>query len=44
MEIFDISGTNKYSAKHLRERLQYYKEAQYPHSIIDVKDWENTAG
>ena len=44
VEIFDISGTNKYSAKHLRERLQYYKEAQYPHSIIDVKDWENTAG
>lgn len=44
VEIYDISGSNKYSAKHLRERLAYYKEAQYPHTVIDVKDWENTAG
>lgn len=44
VEIYDMSGSNKYSAKHLRERLAYYKEVQYPHSIIEVKDWNNNVG
>lgn len=44
VEIYDISGSNKYSAKHLRERIVYYKEALYPYTQIDVKDWENGAG
>lgn len=39
VEIYDISGTNKYSAKHLRERIQYYKEVQYPYEIVEIKDW-----
>lgn len=39
VEIFDISGTNKYSAKHLRERVLYYKEVQYPYDIIEISDW-----
>lgn len=41
VEIYDVSGSNKYSAKHLRERILYYKEVQYPYSIIDVKEWKN---
>lgn len=41
VEIFDISGSNKYSAKHSRERIAYYKEVQYPYSVIDVPDWQN---
>lgn len=44
VEIYDISGSNKFSAKHLRERISYYKEVMYPHSIIDVKDWNTQAG
>ena len=41
VEIIDISSSTKYSAKHLRERLVYYKEAKYPHNVIEVKDWQN---
>lgn len=41
VEIYDISGSNKYSAKHSRERIAYYKEVQYPYSVIDVPDWQN---
>lgn len=44
VEIYDVSGSNKYSAKHLRERLAYYKEVQYPHTILEVKDWNNNVG
>lgn len=40
VEIYDISGSNKFSAKHARERQTYYKEVEYPFQIIDVKDWE----
>lgn len=41
VEIFDISGSNKYSAKHSRERIAYYKEVQYPYSVVEVADWQN---
>lgn len=41
VEIYDISGSNKYSAKHSRERIAYYKEVEYPYTKIDVKDWQN---
>lgn len=44
VEIYDLSGSNKFSAKHLRERITYYKEVQYPHTIIEVNDWQNKAG
>lgn len=40
VEIYDICGSNKYSAKHMRERIQYYKEAQYPYEETVIKDWE----
>lgn len=39
VEIYDISGTNKFSSRHFRERLQYYKEVEYPHNEIKL-DWE----
>ena len=41
VEIYDICGTNKYSAKHMRERIKYYTEAEYPHEITKINDWEN---
>jgi len=41
VEIFDISGSNKYSAKHQRERIAYYNEVQYPYEQTIVSDWEN---
>ena len=41
VEIYDISGSNKYSAKHMRERVAYYKEVQYPYEEIIVDDWQN---
>ena len=31
--ISDISSDLKYSRKHMRERIKYYKEAQYPHKL-----------
>lgn len=40
VEIYDICGSNKYSAKHSRERIAYYKEVQYPYEETVVKDWE----
>ena len=44
VEIYDISGSNKFSARHHRERIAYYKEVQYPYNIIEVKDWTNNMG
>lgn len=41
VEIYDISGFNKFSAKHSRERMSYYKEVQYPYQELIVDDWEN---
>lgn len=41
VEIYDISGSNKYSAKHMRERIAYYKEVEYPYQELIVSDWEN---
>ena len=40
VEIYDICGSNKYSAKHSRERIAYYKEVQYPYVEMIVEDWE----
>jgi len=39
--IFDICGSNKYSAKHMRERIKFYNEAEYPHTTTKINDWEN---
>lgn len=41
VEIYDISGSNKYSAKHMRERIAYYNEVQYPYVEMIVDDWQN---
>lgn len=41
VEIYDICGTNKYTARHSNERIKYYKEVEYPYNITTVKDWEN---
>lgn len=41
VEIYDISGSNKYSAKHSRERIAYYKEVEYPYNQVVVEDWQN---
>ena len=39
--IYDICGTNKYSSKHVLERLRYYKEARYPYTRLKITDWQN---
>lgn len=31
VEIYDISSTLKFSARHLRQRIQYYVDAEYPY-------------
>ncbi len=41
VEIYDICGTNKYTARHSNERIKYYKEVQYPYNVVKVDDWEN---
>ena len=41
VQIFDICGTNKYSAKHMRERKKYYTDAKYPFEHTKVDDWED---
>ena len=40
VQIFDICGQNKYSARHLRERKKFYADAQYPFEHIKINDWE----
>lgn len=39
--IYDFCSTNKYSTKHLKERVQFYNEAKYPVEILKIKDWSN---
>lgn len=38
--IFDITSTTKYASQHHKQRLRYYKEAQYPYDIINIKTWK----
>lgn len=40
VQIWDIAGTNKYTARHVRERLNFYREAEYPFERLKIKDWE----
>lgn len=54
--IFDISSDSKYSKKHLKERVGFYDEMEYPHDLVkgeydkclkgikDILDKENTNG
>lgn len=37
VNVFDIGANTKYSSKHLRDRIAYYKEAKYPHSLHKFK-------
>ena len=41
VQIWDLAGTNKYSARHVRERLTYYTEAEYPFERMKITDWED---
>lgn len=41
VQIWDLAGTNKYSARHVRERLSYYTEAEYPFERLKITDWED---
>lgn len=41
VDIYDISGFNKFSANHSRERMSFYKEVQYPYQELIVDKWEN---
>jgi hypothetical protein len=36
VEIYDVSSKCKYSQKHLKARIEFYKEAEYPHSMTKV--------
>lgn len=42
VQIWDMAGTNKYTARHVRERLKFYQEAEYPFDRLKVTDWEST--
>lgn len=44
VQIWDMAGTNKYSARHVRERLGFYNEAQYPFERLKITDWEDGIG
>lgn len=37
VKVVDICSDLKYSNKHMRERMKYYKEAKYPHSHKKIK-------
>lgn len=39
VEIFDVYSSSKYSSKHSKERIKYYKEAEYPYEILKVNEW-----
>lgn len=36
VSIYDISSSTKYSKKHLKERIKYYIEAQYPYTVYKI--------
>lgn len=36
VDIWDISSTLKFSRRHLNKRREYYREAQYPHSVKKI--------
>lgn len=40
VQIYDLAGTNKYTARHVRERLKFYQEAEYPFDRLKITDWE----
>lgn len=41
VQIWDLAGTNKYTARHVLERIKFYKEAEYPYDRMRIKedDW-----
>lgn len=39
VEIYDIFSSSKYSSKHSKERIKYYKEAEYPYEVLKINDW-----
>lgn len=41
VQIWDLAGTNKYTARHVRERIKYYTEAKYPYDRMRITDWED---
>lgn len=40
VEIYDVYSSSKYSLRHSKERIKYYKEAEYPYEILKMNDWE----
>lgn len=41
VQIWDIAGTNKFTARHVRERIKFYQEAEYPFERMKITDWES---
>ena len=39
VSIYDICGTNHFSAKHLIERVEFYDECEYPYNITKICGW-----
>lgn len=41
VDIYDICGSNKFSARHLGERKTFYDECEYPYNEVKIKetDW-----
>lgn len=37
VEVWDVCSTLKFSAKHMKARKVFYKEAQYPHTVEQIK-------
>lgn len=45
VNIYDICGSNKFSARHLSERKMFYDECEYPYNEVKIKeaDWNKSA-
>ena len=39
VQVYDICGTNHFSGRHLKERIEFYDECEYPHNTTKISGW-----
>lgn len=39
VQVYDLCGTNHFSARHLKERIEFYDECEYPHNTTKIAGW-----
>lgn len=39
VQVYDLCGTNHFSARHLKERIEFYDECEYPHNTTKISGW-----